>query len=159
MPKENNMQKSWSRFCSALIAAAWIFLLFGTAKATGDHVSIKQLTETMAKIRSGKTPVARDEAAEHLAKLTRGINPNKVDDKTIADIASLLDGSADSVRYWLAASLGNLGPRARMAAPKLLEVLAEVDCLRGDKTSASGIRFALTQMGITPPPLPVCDNK
>jgi hypothetical protein len=66
-----------------------------------------------------------------------------------------MDSSDDSVRYWVARCLGNFGPRARMAAPKLEQVLAEVDCLQGSKTSASGIRFALGEMGITPPPCKV----
>jgi hypothetical protein len=114
----------------------------------------KSLTETMTKVRSGKTSSARTKSAEHLFKLTRTTH-QKVDDKTITELASLLDLSDDSVRYWVARSLGNFGHRARMAVPKLQKVLDEVDCLQGSKTSASGIRFALNEMGITPPP-PKC---
>jgi hypothetical protein len=149
------MLENGSKLCFAVIASACIFFQSGTAHA-GDPMSKKQLTETIAKVRTGGTSMARTEAAEHLAELTRGISPNKVDDKTIADLVSLLDTSDDSVRYWVAASLGNLGPRARIAVPKLQKTLAAVDCLQGSKTSASGIRFALTRMGVTPPPLPTC---
>lgn len=84
------------------------------------------------------------------------MNPNAVPGQTVTDLISLLDIPDDSVRYWVARSLGNLGPRAKAAIPQLQRLLAEVDCIQGTKTSASGIRFALTQMGVTTPP-PVCE--
>jgi len=113
-----------------------------------------QLQATISKVRTGKNITVRTKAAEHLFEMTRA-TVRKIDDKTITELASLMDSSDDSVRYWVARCLGNFGPRARMAAPKLEHVLAEVDCLQGSKTSASGIRFALGEMGITPPP-PKC---
>jgi hypothetical protein len=116
----------------------------------------KQVVETIAKVRTSKTSSTRTDAAEHLFELTR-TGHHRVDDKTVADIASLLDVGDDSVRYWVARSLGNFGQRAKVFAPKLQGLLAEVDCLEGSKTSASGIRFALGQMGITPPP-PKCEK-
>jgi HEAT repeat protein len=149
--------KKGSRLWFAVIASACFFLLSGTAHAKGDPTFKKQLTETIAKVRTGATSAARTEAAEHLSELTRGISPDKVGDASLADLVSLLDSSEDSVRYWVARCLGNLGPRAKIAIPKLQKILAEVDCLRGSKTSASGIRFALAQMGITPPP-PKCHD-
>lgn len=117
----------------------------------------RQLSETMAKIRNEKTLTSRTEAAEHLAPLTRGINPNKVDDSTLTEMLSLLDTQEDSVRAWVAASLGHLGPRAKVAIPRLLKLLAEVDCLQGSLTSAPFIRVALKRMGEIPPPPPNCD--
>lgn len=33
------------------IACAWAFFLFGTAHAAGDNTFLKQVTETMAKVR------------------------------------------------------------------------------------------------------------
>jgi hypothetical protein len=65
---------------------------------------------------------------------------------------SLLDASDDSVVYWVARSLGNLGRRANTAIPKLQKKLAEVECIEGSKTSASGIRFALSQLDAAPAP-------
>lgn len=154
------MVKPGSKFCFAVIASAWIVLLSGAAHAKSDPMSkrqlTEQLTETIAKVRTGGPPsMDRTNAAERLADLTRKIDPKKVDDRTLADLVSLLDISDDSVRYWVARCLGNLGPRAKIAIPKLQELLAEVDCLQGSKTSASGIRFALSRMGITPPS-PTC---
>ena len=118
-----------------------------------------QLSATMAKIRNGKTLTSRTEAAEHLALLTREINPKKVDDSTLTEMLSLLDTQEDSVRAWVAASLGHLGPRAKVAVPGLLKLLPEVDCLRGSLTSAPFIRVALKRMGEIPPPPPTCQEQ
>ena len=84
----------------------------------------KQLLETMAKVRNGKTSTSRTNAAERLATLTRGINPQKVDETTLTELVYLLDTQEDSVRAWVAASLGNLDPRAKVAVPKLRHDLA-----------------------------------
>ena len=119
----------------------------------------RQLLETMANVRNRETVNSRTDAAEHLATLTRGINPLKVDDTTLTEMVSLLDTQEDSVRAWVAASLGNLGRRAKVAAvPRLLKLLAEVDCLSGSLTSAPFIRVALERMGEKPPPPPNCDR-
>src|SRR5882762_7075117 len=142
-------------FCSALIVFALTALLSEPAHATEGDIFTKRLTETISKVRMGEAPGVRRRAAEHLFELPRGTNSKKVGDETIANIASLLDGDDDSVRYWVARCLGNFGPRAKTSEPKLQAVLAKVDCLQGSKTSASGIRFALAKMGITPSP-PKC---
>jgi hypothetical protein len=100
------MLKHGSKFCFAGIASACIFLLSGTAQA-GGHMSKKQLTEQftkmIAEVRKGATATIRDEAAQHLAELTRGTDPNKVDDKTVVHLASLLDLPVG--RYWVAGSI------------------------------------------------------
>ena len=161
--QENNMlnNASLSRLWRTLIASACIFLVSSGLCAKSCPMpkrSLKrQLLEAVEKVRNGKTSNSRTEAAEHLATLTRGINPHKVDETTLAEMVSLLDIQEDSVRAWVAASLGNLGPRARVAVPRLLKLLPEVDCLRGSLTSASAIRLALKRMGEAPPPN--CDAK
>src|SRR6266850_163469 len=100
----NNCSKLWF----AVIASACSFLLSGTAHV-GDQMSKKQLaaqlTKAIAEARSGATPTIRYEAAERLADLTHGIDAKKVDDKTIADMTSLLDEPI--IRNPVAVSLGN----------------------------------------------------
>jgi hypothetical protein len=144
-------------FVGVIASGCWIVLPADPAQARAGHTPQRQLTEqitqTIAKVGTGESSTARTEAAEHLADLTRQVHAKSVDDKTIADLTSLLNTSDDSVRYWVARCLGNLGLRARAAIPELQKLLTEVDCLQGSKTSASGIRFALSQMDITPPPL------
>jgi hypothetical protein len=146
-----------------LISVVWLVLIALSPELCAQSHSMpkkqlkRQLSETMAKIRNGKTSTSRTEGAEHLAMLTRGINPNKVDDTILTEMLSLLETQEDSVRAWVAASLGNLGPRAKVAVSRLLKLLPEVDCLRGSLTSAPAIRLALERMGEIPPPPPKCD--
>jgi hypothetical protein len=65
--------------------------------------------------------VVRTNAAEDLAGLTRDIDPQQVDGATLSDVIALLDSDEDSVRFWVAGSLGNLGPRAKAAVPKSVQ--------------------------------------
>jgi hypothetical protein len=134
-----------------LISITWLILLSSTALAATDLTFSKQLSDTISLVRSGESINARTDAAMHLAEMTRGKNSKKVDDKTIATIASLLDTPEDSVRAEVAACLGHFGSRARFTAPKLEAILAEMDCVQGDLSSAASIRPALRRMGITPP--------
>ena len=146
-----------------LISVVWLVLIALSPELCAQSHSMpkkqlkRQLSETMAKVRNGKTSNSRTDAAEHLATLTRGINPHKVHETTLTELVSLLDTQEDSVRAWVAASLGNLGLRAKVAVPRLLKLLPEVDCLRGSLTSAPAIRLALERMGEIPPPPPKCD--
>jgi hypothetical protein len=130
--------------------------LAGMAQETGGPTLIEQVKETMSKVQAGKTVNAKTEAAEHLASLTRKIDRKEVTEALVIDLASLLDAPNDSVRFWVATSLGNLGPSGKAAAPKLEKLLPEVDCLNGAITSAGAIRHALEQMGVRPPPPPSC---
>jgi HEAT repeat protein len=86
------------------------------------------------------------------------VKAQDIDDKTLADIVSLLDSPDDSVRFWVAASLGHLGPRAKAAVPKLLTALKLSDCFMMGITSASAIRGALVHIGERQPPQPKCTN-
>jgi hypothetical protein len=146
-----------------LLSVVWLILIALSPEVCAQSRSMprnqlnRQLSDTMAKIRNGKTVTSRTDAAEHLATLTRGINSHKVDQTTLTEMALLLDTQEDSVRAWVAASLGHLGPRANVAVPRLLKLLFEVDCLRGSLTSAPFIRRALVRMGEIPPPPPKCD--
>jgi HEAT repeat protein len=144
---------------SRLLFVALCFVLCAVteiAEASGGPALMKQIKATMAKVRSDKTLETRTEAAEHLANLTQRISSEEVTEALVTDITSLLDSPDDSVRYWVATALGNLGPAARAAVPKLQKMLPKADCLNGAITSASGIRYALVKMGIKPPPPPEC---
>jgi hypothetical protein len=141
--------------------AYWIVLLSDTAQAKADPVSEEQLTEqltrTIAEVRTGETSSDRTDAAERLAQLTRDLDPKKVNEATLIEMVSLLNTTEDSVRAWVAASLGHIGPRAKVAVPTLLKLLPVVDCLPGELTSASAIRAALERLNETPPPPSRCE--
>jgi len=124
-------------------------LLPGAAQMP-ESETLKQLTDNIERVRTAATSNSRDDAAQKLAKLTRKTDPKKVDDKTLAAIIDLLD--IPDARYWVAVSLGNLGSRAKVAIPKLQALLAEEDRRKVEKSDADGIRFALSRMGVTPPP-------
>lgn len=134
--------------------AALLAVLAGHAPARKDVGTTKQLEAAIVRVRSAKTVDARTDAAERVANLTRRIRPNTVSDKVVGELVSLLDSPDDSVRFWVATALGNLGLRAKVAIPKLRELLPKADCLNGAITSASAIRYALIKMGVKPPPPP-----
>ncbi len=144
----------------AILVCASAAIIFGTMNqekiATQSQASKEKISKYLATIRSDPVPEARVGAAESLFKFVSQNGSSNLSDGQFSNIVSLLDSTIDAVRYWIARSLGALGARAKPAIPKLREVLAKVDCLGGGKTSASGIRFALVQMGEEKPPYPVC---
>jgi hypothetical protein len=152
MTKIIRLHLLWFAVLAAMLGCA----LCSTAQAKGAAVSKGQLEETITSIQTGGTLTIRTNAAKRLADLTRSIDPEEVDDPTLKELVSLLGTNEDSVRAWVAASLGHLGPRAKLAVPVLLKLLPEVDCLGGGLTSAPAIRLALKRMGETPPPPPEC---
>jgi HEAT repeat protein len=129
----------------------------GTTQARRLSAQVGQIEEAIAKVRSSKTVDARTNAAEHLEAITQKIKSEEATDALVTKITALLDSPDDSVRYWVARALGNLGPAAKSAAPKLEEMLPKADCVNGAITSSSGIRYALIRMGIKPPPAPKCE--
>jgi len=130
---------------------------------THHAVTSQELSDAIAELGSGNHEVepnaSKDDAGVHLAHLIHLAKPDQIDDKTIADIGSLLDSPNDYIRFWAATSLGELGPRARMAIPKLLALLPAVDCLNGAITSASAVRLALVRIGKLRPPIPACNDR
>jgi len=141
------------RYRFAVVFMGLILLLIGAANASVNAKLNKKLEKIMEKVRTGKTLDVRADAAEQLAKLTNGIDPLTVDDKTVADMVLLLDSPDDPVRGWVAGALGHLGPRAKVAVPKLLALLPEAYCQMGSGPTTDGfITLALKRMGVDPPP-------
>lgn len=128
-------------------------------EARDDGAPLKQIQETIVRVRTAPTVNGRADAAQHIAGVAQKMDPLDVDDKTFAELVSLMDSPDDSVRGLVAAAIGFLGTRAKPAIPKLLEVLNKVDCRDGAVTSANSIRQALKRMGVTPPPLPACPER
>jgi hypothetical protein len=138
-------------------------LSYAAYSQTASQVTPEQLSAAIAELQSGKHEVVADASKEdaglHLAHLIRRTKPNQVDDRTVAEIESLLASSDDYIRFWAATSLGELGPRAKIAVPELLKLLPVVDCINGPITSATAIRLALKRIGATPPPVPACPGR
>lgn len=127
--------------------------------AKSDTELIRRFAENIEKVRTAEPPAARRDAAEQLVTQSLKVHPKDVDDKTLADLIALLDTWDDSVQMDVARSLGNLGPRAKVAGPALFRILPDVDCTWGDMPAAPVIRDALTRIGETPPPPPTCETK
>jgi HEAT repeat protein len=142
------------RRSNLFLAAAFAILLSpGNVKGADSSATRSQIEETIAKVRTGDTIEARTTAAIRLYNLTRGRRrASGVDAAAITEIVSLLDSSEEFVRGNVAATLGNVGPRAKVAVPKLLELLADEDCLASDISSAEAIRYALKRLGARLPP-------
>jgi HEAT repeat protein len=151
----NTMMRDKRKLRILLVVLACFFSSCGAVQATEGLTLRTRLTETIVKVRTGATSNIRDAAAQHLFDLTRGVDPQAVDDETIAKLVSLLD--LPEGRGWVAASLGNLGRRARIAVPKLEEILPEEECRHEDLTAEGAIRHALKRMGVKSPPYSTCE--
>ncbi|MFI5125467.1 MAG: hypothetical protein ACHQJX_01430 [Candidatus Acidiferrales bacterium] len=136
----------------ATLCAAFALLWPGMARAKAKRDINRQLQLAIAKVRKAKTSDAEYDTAERLVALTYERDCSDVTDETIRSMVSLLNMQDDVVRMWVAAALGDIGPRAKIAAPKLLSILAEVECKDLDFSSEATIPIALKKMGVTPPP-------
>lgn len=139
------------RHLLSLFAVLVGIFLIGTVNAQGILDAKTTAHKLVESARHGESSAARTDAAEDLFEMTSGDESRHLEVDSISEIATLLDAPDDSVRYWAARSLGNFGKRARFTIPKLKKLLSQVDCLHASKTSASGVRFALKQMGESPP--------
>ncbi|MFZ0819407.1 MAG: hypothetical protein WAM91_05015 [Candidatus Acidiferrales bacterium] len=128
---------------------AFLLPIAGKAKTMEDINT--QLLKAIAKVRKAKTPAARYKEAERLGAITYEKDCSGVNDKTIQALISLLDIEDDGVRMWVASDLGDIGPRAKAAAPKLISILSVSNCMTWDHSSASTIPIALKRMGVDPP--------
>lgn len=149
------MKRRWLSISCLLLCATCLALPMVFADGTDDAKVLKDLRETIAKVRTmSGSSMARTNAAEHLSELTKNIDPKKVDDKTLRDLVSLLKTPDGSVRGWVAGALGYLGPRAKIAVPALLTVIRETDCpeIATGVRSSDAARVALKRIGVEPPP-------
>jgi hypothetical protein len=149
------VKRRWLSISCLLLCAACLAMPMASADGADDAGILKELREAISKVRTMSGPsMARTNTAEYLSKLTKQIDPKKVDDKTLKDLVSLLNTTDGSVRGWVAGALGDLGPRAKLAAPALLRVIRETDCpkVATGVTAADAARVALKRIGVTPPP-------
>lgn len=135
-----------------IVCVAFALLLPNVAGARAKPDINQRLQRAMAKVQKAKTAAAKSDAAERLVALTYERDCSDITDETIHSMVLLLDMPDDVVRMWVAGALGDIGPRAKAAVPKLLSILAEVDCRNWDLSSASTIPVALEKMGVAPPP-------
>lgn len=120
-------------------------------KPKAKHDINAQLLHAIARVREARTPAARYKAAQRLGAVTYERDCTEVNDNTIEALISLLDIEDDGVRMWVASDLGDIGPRAKAAVPKLVSIISVSECMAWDHSSAATIPIALKRMGVEAP--------
>jgi hypothetical protein len=110
-------------------------------------ISDKTVRAQVVIVKSSPSDIERAASAEDLFNMLRGKDLTHVSSQTIQMISGLVSRNHDGVTIWIAAALGEFGHRASFTAPRLIEVLKEVECRRVDASSAFTIRTALKKMG------------
>lgn len=147
------MLKGLRKTCSVAVSGVLLAALTATAHSRDETVTLKQVQEAVAQVATMKDQALwQSDTGPDLDDLTKRIDPKKVDNKTLEDMESLLDSGNELIRYWGAIAIGNLGPRAKPAVPKLLAVWPKADCENGSITSADAILYALKKIGVPLPP-------
>lgn len=130
--------------------------IFENLEPHAKNIAPTLLPLLITKVRTGRTPNIRNLALEQIVPLVRSIKPKNIDDKILNDFIELLD--IPDARFWVAQIIGLFGSRAKSTIPKLRQLLIIEECSYVDSllypkfSAADGIRVALTQLGIDPPP-------
>lgn len=143
------------RTLQVLVLFSMMMTSFLDAKASRNETLLNNKVHVLiGMVRTGSNASVREDAAYQLFGLLRvRKSARKVNEENIEAIVGLLSSSDDDlVRNWVASSIGRIGRRAKIAIPKLLELLSEVDCLPVSRSSAQSIRYALGSLGAPVPP-------
>jgi len=127
-----------------------------SATSMADEASFAgNLEKAVADLETAPTSWERELAGRALKRTigSEGADREAIDPRLMARIIALLNTDEDNVRSYVANVLGWIGPRAKAAVPRFLEILPEVDCVQASLNSSPVIRAAMERMGVTPPPL------
>lgn len=131
-------------------ALAAILFFHGTSHAAakqGGDCQVNEVSSALSDILAQKPGVARSEKAASLAVHLFETESTCVTEKDIRTLVMMLRNDDESIRFWAAVMIGNVGHRAQDAVPALEAALAERPCEDGTMTSASAIRRALGKLG------------
>jgi hypothetical protein len=139
-----------------MMLLCWCFVSCGmTAAAMAGPTTMFDVRGAIQKIKEEQSATVRTKYAEQLADSIRREDPVSISEADIDALAALMSDRDDSVRYWIATSIGYIGPGASRAIPQLERALRERACdTHASKTSASAIRLAYSRIGVKPPELP-----
>jgi len=118
------------------VAAVAIFNSMGTAIARPIHSCSNFINKTLVEIKSDKDEDKRGDEASAIADYLHRNSNCLVSAKLVDRIAVLLSDHNDSVRFGAAATLANIGPRAKRAIPALRKALRESDSALSQSSSA-----------------------
>lgn len=142
------------RISSLLLIGLFAYVVAANAAQVGDDAAESARVTTMlcisdyiVKIRTEKSKTLRTQYAEELSESIKKGEQENIKDTDINTMADMMADKDDSVRYWIATSLGYIGPRAKHALPRLEKALKEKACDLSSKSSASAIRLAISRIG------------
>jgi hypothetical protein len=145
-------RSDWSVLLSlGLLGGFTCVLVTAEVRAADGATELTSKIELMIDhIKAERSSTVRTEVVQRLSAMLQHQDYSDVDileARPIDDIAGLLSDRDDSVRYWAAMALGQIGPPAGRAVPALERALREVEAstsaIVAAKTSESGIRFAV----------------
>ena len=141
---------------AALMACVfWSTLSAASHDARGEQLD--PMRREIDDINRESSSIVRTEYAKKLSEFIKNDTRGDIEDRDIDILAGMMQDKDDSVRYWIAISLGFIGERAQRSVPSLTRALRDRACDHSSKTSASAIRLAFKRMGIAPPDID-CDR-
>ena len=114
-------------------------------------LSMPPVVSHAAEMNREGSSIDRTKHAQELSDLIKNDARDRIKDSDIDLLAGMMQDKDDSVRYWIATSLGFIGARAQRSAPALERALRDRACDHSSKTSASAIRLAFRRIGVAPP--------
>ena len=150
------MARNRAVFSAVTVAILFTFLR-APAIAAGTSNSQLRIAQDVRSVWRTKKINAKVDATKRLRGLVLATPSSEVDDQTIHSIASLLQIKNEAIRYWVAEALGHFGQRAKFAAPELIAIVNERECMIEQTSSLPRIRDTLAKIG-SPVPERKCDH-
>ena len=138
-----------SKANAALVAC--VFLSMPPVLSYGAESATDFIRREIDSINREDSSTARTKHAKELSDLIKNNARDYIKDSEIDLLADAMQDKDDSVRYWIATSLGFIGERAQRSAPALERALRDRACDDSSKTSASAIHLAFRRIGVAPP--------
>ena len=114
-------------------------------------LSMPPVVSHAAEMNREGSSIDRTKHAQELSDLIKNDARDRIKDSDIDLLAGMMQDKDDSVRYWIATSLGFIGARTQRSAPALERALRDRACDHSSKTSASAIRLAFRRIGVASP--------
>lgn len=139
------------KLASAAFVVMLVLLPVAVFSEAHKSETSSEISQRIEAIKAERSPMIRYQRAHELFDSAKRVGAQNVTNSEIVAITELLKTPDDPARYWVAVTLGYMGPRAASAVPVLESALRQEACTMASKTSAHVIRSALEEIGVTPP--------
>jgi hypothetical protein len=130
-----------------VLAGQPLLLCLPETAQSANGEAMTPIMVAVSKIRDEPSTATRTAIAQQLSELiSREGQSMTISQGDIGSLASLMSDRDDSVRFWVASSLGYIGPRAQLAVPALRQALKEIKDAKLALTSAGAIEMALAKI-------------